>query len=834
LKLKRDPECTSCRLHETAEHVCLLGTGPAQCDTMIIGEAPGHREDDSGRPFVGPAGRLLREILDDVGLDDKKIFITNAVSCRPPKNRHPSTTEIKACRTWIQRQIEEVEPSFILLLGNTACQSVLGKKGITKLRGRAITEDGVTYVPAFHPAAILRDPTKQATLEADIKLFRDLSQGRSNKQEGFNPISVDTPQQFADMIKDLNGTVSFDIETTGLYPWEKGARVQSIGFGTKTTQWSVPLEHHTHRPWPTKLHRTMVRHIGRRLRDCSVVAQNGKFDCLWMWVHYGVRWEISFDTMLAHYALDENDRHGLKYLSQVFYGAEDYDLNPINAEWPEMYIYHCWDLYYTRRLRFTLGRKLNEDPTVKAVFQHIIMPCSELFLDAEYNGATIDLTQFGEADKYLTERIAEAKHKLLTCGEECGQDWSNVNWRSPQQLAKILFEDLDVKVLNPSKDDLTKTGNKSTGESVLKRVQHPIAQSLLDLRGANQQMSFFIKGWEPFLDGNLLHPNFKIHGAVTGRPSCQHPNLMQVPRDSRIRSLVTAEPGWEFIEADLSQVELRIAAELSGDERMLETFLKGEDIHWQTAIREIARTGDRADLVISTAEKLEPSNPSCSEYGEAIQVLLRHGPKAAIKINPAWKDIRKKAKATNFGYLYGMWYKKFVTYARDNYGVTVTEAQAKASRSDYFNLYKELLPWHKRQIRFVREYGYVTTLTGRKRRLPAALAKRDSWERKAAERQAINSPVQGFAAEWNLMAAIQLRDEYRRRDVKILGTVHDAILFRVRKEMVEEVVTRVLKIMERPKLLDRFGIKMSVPITAEAAIGPWSQGKELDEWLASR
>ena len=832
MKLKRDPDCTDCRLYETAEYVCLLGTGPTTADVMIVGEAPGHREDDSGTPFVGKAGQLLRKTLREVGLDDDEIFITNAVSCRPPDNRTPTRAEIKACSKWLEYQIESVKPMFVLLLGNTALQSALGQKGITKLRGRPIKQEGITYLPAFHPAAILRDPGKQEAFEADIRMFRDLVQGREKKVKGFNPVAVDTIDQFEAMLNDLEGTVSFDIETNGLYPWAEGATITAIGFGTKTTQWSLPLDHPTHRPWKKhKWRKQLVRRIGRKLKDCKLVAHNGKFDCLWMLVHYGVRWPLDFDTMLAHYILDENTRHGLKHLSTVYYGAENYDLDPTKAPWEEMYIYHCWDLYYTRRLRFTLGRKLKQDPAVQGIFRLLVMPCSEMFLDAEYNGVHIDMDSFEGADEYLTERIATAKASLIKCGEDLGYDWSGVNWRSPKQLAKILFEDLDVTVLNRSKDDFTKTGNPSTNESVLKRVDHPIAGPLLDLRGANQQFSFFIKGWRPYLDGDLLHPSFKIHGAVTGRPSCEHPNLQQVPRDSRIRSLVTAPDGWQQVEADLSQVELRIAAELSGDERMLETFMTGKDIHWQTAIREIARHGDMPELVMSTAKTITGEE---LDYSSSIQVLIDRGHKAAMKADSKWKEIRKKAKAINFGFLYGMWHKKFKIYARDNYGIEVTEQQAKESRAAYFDLYRGLLPWHRRQIKFVREHGYVTTLTGRKRRLPAALAKRDSWERKQAERQAINSPVQGFAAEWNLMAAVQLRDEYSRREVKIVGTVHDAILFRVRDEMTEEVVRRLLKIMERPAILDKLDVKLRVPILAEASIGPWSKGKELDEWLASR
>src|SRR5580765_801118 len=116
--MKRDPHCTLCPLHETAEFVCLLGQGPEPCDVMIIGEAPGQREDASGKAFVGRSGKLLDQLLDRVGLDRKRIFITNAVSCRPPDNRTPKKNEIVACRKWLKYQLSLIKPKYVLLLGN--------------------------------------------------------------------------------------------------------------------------------------------------------------------------------------------------------------------------------------------------------------------------------------------------------------------------------------------------------------------------------------------------------------------------------------------------------------------------------------------------------------------------------------------------------------------------------------------------------------------------------------------------------------------------------------------------------------------------------------------
>ena len=537
------------------------------------------------------------------------------------------------------------------------------------------------------------------------------------------------------------------------------------------------------------------------------------------------------------------------------------------------------------------------------------MPCARMFVQAEFNGIDIDVDRMHEVEIELRRKAHKLKKQL--------DGWApGVNWKSPQQVAKFFFEDLKLKPL-----DVTPKGKPSTSESVLMRLaeKHPAAKALITYRGANQLLQTFIEGWKPYLVNGKLHPSFKLHGTVTGRLSCENPNLQQVPRDPLIRSLIISEPDWELLEVDLSQIELRIAAELAGDSTLLECFRSGIDVHWRTMLSTIhsgsedviSETTKTAKLYLlsqglpangvsakilctvwdsveersSTPKLLEvarkawtnqatgggkrglgpdelkqslleaglskvaskevsevtlrallnyckhlssPQGRGSSELGrvefdDALQVLSRIGPSIAEEFSTAWKELRKKAKAVGFGYLYGMWWKKFLIYARDNYGVTVTPQEAQASRESFFRLYSQLAPWHNRQRMFARRNGYVVSLSGRKRRLPAATSPYDSPERGEAERQAINSPVQSFANDLNLMAAIEIHRKFPF-DVRICGTVHDAILMRVRKMALHNVVPRVLQIMSHPELLDEMGIQIKVPLEAEAKIGPWGKG----------
>jgi len=662
---------------------------------------------------------------------------------------------------------------------------------------------------------------------------------------------VTDDRSFSAMLKDLTGKVSFDIETSGLYPWARkvpcpysksgnwpkigknedprnyDAKVTSLGFGTANHQWIWLTDEYT----PTQSRLSLVY---MRLQRCQTSGHYVKFDLLWMKVIYSVDWEIDFDTGIAHYMLDENSFHGLKELSQRIFDAPDYDIDLASKQGKgskdKLAKYHAYDVYYTRLLHLKFREDLKEDPAVQRVFRKILMPCVKIFVDAEFEGALIDITRMDEVEKELRKRIKEAEKKLekwIPISKK-GKDRKGepiFNWASPKQVGWLLYKKLRIKC-----PELTKTGAWSTSESALKQIDHALVKDLFDLRGANQQLSFFIEGWKPFLvAGGRIHPSFKLTGTVTGRLSCEHPNWQQVPRDKFIRTLLIAPKGWALIEADLSQVELRIAAELSGDRALIEAFVTGKDPHWITAMRELQRGHGEEKRIMATANKL--SNKQIDDYDEAIEYLIMRGADAAIEVDEAWKELRKKAKAVNFGFLYGMWWKKFKIYARDKYDVHLTDQQAEESRSGFFNTWRDLEDWHERSKRFARRNGYVRYLSGRKRRLPGAQLEGKSFEKGEAERQAVNSPVQGFANDVNLMALIQLQKEFPKTIYRPIATVHDSILAYARIEHVEKIARRTMEIMRRPELFDELEIEMQVPLEADVKIGAWGAGISLDKWL---
>jgi DNA polymerase-1 len=274
---------------------------------------------------------------------------------------------------------------------------------------------------------------------------------------------------------------------------------------------------------------------------------------------------------------------------------------------------------------------------------------------------------------------------------------------------------------------------------------------------------------------------------VTGRSSSAKPNLQNVPRESEIRSCIGSPPGWKLVEGDYSQVELRMAAHMAQEPTMIRIYRENGDIHTKTA---------------------------CITTGKSPEEVT--------------KEERKKAKAVNFGFLYGMGWRKFIEYAKASYGIDFTEEEAKNIRAAFFATYSALPPWHDRQRRIVKELGFVRSPLGRKRRLPEVYST-DDFARSEAERQAINSPVQAVPPDLTHLAVMQLsKMDGFWEECYLVAQVHDALLFEIREDVVDKWVPLIKGAMENMALVKKiFGIEFLVPIVADVTVGEaWGKGEE--------
>lgn len=796
---------------------------------MVIGEAPGANEDRKGIPFIGESGRILRNELKRNNLTDNT-YITNLVKCRPPNNRTPTAAEIKACRPYLEKEIAKLKPAYVVTAGVPATKTLFrGKAKINQFHGEVIDNPKVPYIgmPVFHPAYTLRDPSKLPGFQDDIARLARLIRG--GLREDTVNWSVVRKGNLRTFIREFEEAprFAFDCETSGLFPFDPNGYITAISIALDHKTWVIPgfmhpeYQQFSHSPFA---HGNALRRLMQLLffiahRDKKwAYAQNGKFDNKWMRCMFGGSFHLHFDVMLAHHVLDENLHHDLTNLCRTYLQEPEYDIsldekngkskNPVRN-----YKYCGQDGTYTLRLGILFEEMLREEPELHRLYWKLTMPGARAMEDGEMEGLTIDVAARKEIGlELLAERITLREELNDIAGYE-------VNWNSPAQIAQLLYEDLEYRC-----KVFTKKKKPSTSEEALFSISNkPVVKKLLKFRSVDKMFNTYVKGWEKYRVGNKYYFDYKIHGTVTGRYSSP---LHPIPRDGRIRNLVTAPPGWTLCAMDIATAEMRVVAHLSRDPEMRQCFTDSIDVHWRTMIENLAigTQGEFSDLVWDTAAEIG----KCSHYAEALDTLLEAGPEACTDIDKKWKEGRFRAKAINFGFIYGMREKKFIEQARKDYDWDPSYQEAKNSRRAYFRLYSRLEDWHSRTKRLARTNGYVRCLTGRLRRLPGIHAK-DRRVRSEAERQAINSGVQAMIGDYKTMILIEIHQTFSRKKVRLVGEHHDSVLTLIRDECIDECVPKMLKIAQRPKLMDTFKIKLSVPMEGEAELGPWGKGTK---WAA--
>lgn len=791
--------CHDCNLCAFSSPTCIWGAGPSKAKVMVVNSYATEQDEQEGAAVMPSS---LVERLRAIGLDPEKVYYTNAIKCACPRGTKYKVGDIKKCKHHLDKEIAAVQPTYVLVLGAQALKATVDGS-ITELNGVMVEKDGIKYMPSYSPGIVYRDPGKAPFVEKAMNNFKAMMEGNL---EGLPELDIRPITNMRELkrafhhLKDNDYLhLSYDIETTGLVRFED--EVNLFGFGNDRVQYIIPLEARYSplkgaRLAQRKLIRTCINWLNRNTK--ALVAGNGKFDDLFLKYRFGVKPNITFDVVLASHILNENTPNGVKENAVLECNAPEWDVDKdlktgkykTREKYQEYLTYLGYDIYYEYKLYKVFYKKLKQDRALMRLFYHLYMPGIISYETVEEHGVFIYPQQFKKVRKHLeSEREAIEKQLLKMAKHE-------VNWNSPAQIQKLLYEELKLPVI-----ETTESGSPSTSEATLMQLRdkHPIVELILKYRGVNIQISHFIDGWINRMWGRRLFPNFKLHGTVTGRTSCTDPNLQQVPRDPIIRNLVGAPEGWSVVEIDYSQAELRIAAIMSGDETMKRIYQTGGDIHTHT-------------YEMITGEKV-----SDDKY---------------IK-----KEQRKKAKAVNFGFVYGMGWRKFKIYARDNYGVDLTDKEAEQWRKRFFQAYHSLPKWHSKQRRIVQSMGQVRSPIGRLRRLPDIYST-DKSKKAEAERQSINSPVQGFGSDLTILGMSEIMGNAQSYDPDyvldkdkffVIGTVHDATLFEVRNDYLMEFCPKAKHILEHPKALEEvFHFDTDVPIVADVAVGrSWGAGIEL-------
>lgn len=583
---------------------------------------------------------------------------------------------------------------------------------------------------------------------------------------------IDTEEKRGELLQKLltKEILSLDTETTGTDPIT--AELVGMSFSYAENQaYYVPVP--ANREEAIKIVNAF-RPVFENEKSIKV-GQNIKYDLL-MLQNYGVELKGKlFDTMVAHYVLQPELRHGMDYLAEIYLkydtikieeliGSKGKNQGNMRDLAPEqVYKYACEDADVTLKLKNILEDELRKNGA-EDLFYNIEMPLVPVLAYMERNGVRLDTGALQQSSEHFTKKMNEIEQEIYTLA---GVEF---NISSPKQVGEILFEKL--KIIEKAKK--TKSGQYSTSEEVLEslRGKHPVIEKILDYRGLKKLLSTYIDALPLLINPKTdkIHTSFNQTITATGRLSSSNPNLQNIPiRDENgkeIRKAFIPEDGCLFFSADYSQIELRIMAHLSEDKNMIDAFLSGYDIHAATAAKVYK-----------------------------------------IEINDVTREQRSKAKTANFGIIYGI----SVFGLAERMGVDRKEA--KELIDGYFETYPDVKRYMDKSIEVAREKGYVETIFHRKRFLPD-INSRNAIVRGYAERNAINAPIQGSAADIIKVAMIRIYERFKRENIKskMILQVHDELNFSVYPEEKEMVGRIVIEEMEN-------AYKMHVPLKADCGWG---------------
>ena len=505
------------------------------------------------------------------------------------------------------------------------------------------------------------------------------------------------------------------------------------------------------------------------------VGQNIKYDMIVL-KNYGadVKGPL-FDTMIAHYVLQPELRHGMDYLAEIYLHYQTIHIDELigpkgknqknmrDLDPKDVYRYACEDADVTLKLKNVLEEELKKNDAER-LFYDIEMPLVPVLVNIERNGVLLDTEALKQSSAHFTAQMENIEKEIYELAGE------TFNIASPKQVGEVLFDKL--KIVEKAKK--TKTGQYVTSEEVLEslRHKHPVVEKILEHRGLKKLLGTYIDALPLLINPRTgrVHTSFNQTVTATGRLSSSNPNLQNIPiRDENgkeIRKAFIPDEGCLFFSADYSQIELRIMAHLSEDKNMIDAFLSNHDIH------------------AATAAKIYK-----------------------IDLNDVGSDMRRKAKTANFGIIYGI--SVFGLAERMN----VDRKEAKELIDGYFETYPGVKAYMDKSIQVAQEKGYVETIFHRKRFLPD-INSRNAVVRGYAERNAINAPIQGSAADIIKVAMARIYQRFQAEGIqaKMILQVHDELNFSVpvnEKERVEEIV---IEEMEK-------AYRMHVPLKADCGWG---------------
>ncbi len=622
----------------------------------------------------------------------------------------------------------------------------------------------------------------QKTVNAQLDLFAEFPTDGQVASENSKISSLKTTPHDYQLIDNEEGMkeiaqiflstkiLSLDTETTSTDPMK--AELVGLSFAT---------EEHKAYYVPVPAQQSAAQQVVEIFRpvyeneQIMKVGQNLKYD-LEVLHNYGITLKgPMWDTMIAHYLIQPELRHNMDYMAEIYLNYQTIHIDELigpkgknqrsmrDLSPQEVYEYAAEDADITLQLKNKLEPELKKYEC-EDLFYNIEMPLMPVLAEMEMNGVCIDTESLNETSAIFTQRMVELEQKIY---ELAGEQF---NIASPKQVGDILFGKLHIM----EKPKKTKTGQYVTSEEVLQtlRGKHEIVACILDHRGLKKLLGTYIDALPKLINPRTghIHTSFNQTVTATGRLSSSDPNLQNIPvrgEDGKeIRKAFIPEPGCLFFSADYSQIELRVMAHLSGDEHMISVFKEGKDLHAATA---------------------------ATIYKKNIDEVSR--------------DERTKSKRANFGIIYG------ITVFGLAERLEISRDEAKQLIDGFFQTFPQVHDYMEEAKRHAYEQGYVTTLFGRRRYLPD-IRSANATVRGFAERNAINAPIQGTAADIIKVAMIHIYNRFKAEGIrsKMILQVHDELNFSVYPEEKERVEQIVLEEMQG-------AFQMTVPLIADSGFG---------------
>lgn len=822
-----DP-CARCPCLDTRLAPCFRRDN-ISTDIAIVIEHPTALEQAKKTLLTGDTGQVASRTLRAFGVDINQCYVTTALNCRPAQNKDPmKKAAMLACKDRLIAELKDSGCKKVLCLGPIGFSQLMDADRIlpiTKVRGRWEQRHGFDIIATFNPSWFFGEKDYFRDFVWDIEKFCRTSPETAPELEMWYPQTIKETIEAFEYLAEAS-FVSCDVETTGISIASED--LLAVGFGViyadSNDGCSIVLRKDILEADDTWVE---IAHLLQR-EEQATVFHNSKFDLKYLrrdLLARGMTYDPRHveDTMMLHYCIDERpmgrfQSHSLKNMARVRCDAPDYDINM--KKWIEeynseqtteerrtemrsrMHEYLALDVYYTARMYPDLVNEVMEDdPQLMDHYQNLLMPAMAALVEIEMHGAPVDRAFFETQWESLQDRAAPVLERLQ---RNTGLPEFNPN--SPQQVAKLLYEDLALPVLRTARRGKQQEGK--TSKQILKMLKRrmekgelpdhvQLIDDIMEYRNLIKNAGTYVKGILTRMDeDDRIRCDLLPHGTATGRLSSQNPNLQNIPEASHtkveIRNGYIAPPGYLLGNADYSQLELRVAAWLSGDEEFKQVYVEDRDLHQEVAF---------------------------TFFGKPKELVTPYE--------------RYMAKCMNFGVIYfrgadSLAYGPEMDYVEDVLGGDRwTLAEVKEFFDKFFGKFPRFKEWMDETYNLGYTQQWIQTPFGNKRRFEF-IPRNDKG---VTGRAAVNSPIQGTAALITLGSLVRIHDRFKEINerynhlvAQVILTVHDSIMFLVDVHYIEEVEEIVLWEMQENIPLD-----IDIPMKADVEYAPrWGEVKDWD------